>query len=264
MRRDKGNYHRHDSKHRLQAEIGGAMLVSRVQTQLIPGVASRQGGSIRSMVASPDKRILIADDHDIIRRGVRTLLETRSHLKVVAEASNGIDALAAARETRPDIAIIDYSLPELNGRELTLEIKKEMPRTEVLIYTMHDQEDLVLDMLLAGARAFVLKSETEGHLLAAVDALSINRPYFSGVISDTLLEQCLRNSAQPRLSTLTHRERQVVQLVTEGKINRQIAQILEISVKTVETHRATAMQKLKLRTTADLVRYAIRNKISEA
>jgi DNA-binding NarL/FixJ family response regulator len=209
-------------------------------------------------------RIMIADDHDIIRRGVRTLLETRGNIRVVAEASTGREALELALETKPDIAIVDYSLPELNGRDLTVELKRELPKIEVMIYTMHDREEMILEVLQAGARGFVLKSDTERHLFAAIDALAIRRPYFSGAISERLLDQYLQRKPCPTFSTLTHREREVVQLIAEGHINRQVAEMLEISVKTVETHRSTAMQKLKLRTTAELVRYAIRNNIIEA
>jgi len=191
------------------------------------------------------------------------LLETRPNYQVVAEAATGREALQLARDTQPDIAIVDYSLPELNGRDLTLKLRKVLPRVEILIYTMHDREDMILDVLQAGARGFVLKSDTERHLLAAIDALAIHRPFFSGSISETLLAQYLRSRPQPTSSTLTHREREVVQLIAEGKINKQVAQLLNISIKTVETHRATAMQKLKVRTTAELVRYAVRNKIVE-
>lgn len=212
----------------------------------------------------PTKRILIADDHDVIRRGVRALLETHANLQVVGEAANGRDALIAARETQPDIAIVDYSLPELNGYELTVQLKRELPRTEILIYTMYDRESMVLDVLRAGARGFILKSETEQHLFAAINALSIHRPYFSGGVSEALLDQFLKTKPQTALSALTHREREVVQLIAEGRINKEIARALDISVKTVETHRATAMHKLKLRTTAELVRYAVRNNIIEA
>jgi DNA-binding NarL/FixJ family response regulator len=207
------------------------------------------------------RRILIADDHDIVRRGVRTLLEQRPNLKVVADAATGLAAVKAARETSPDIAIIDFMLPELNGRDLTIELRKICPDIEVLIYSMHEREDMISDVLQAGARGFVLKSDTEQHLLAAVDALSVHRPYFSGPISETLLNQFLSSQSSPNLSALTHREREVVQLIAEGKINKQVAYLLDISIKTVETHRATAMQKLNLRTTAELVRYAVRNNI---
>nr|WP_208411807.1 response regulator transcription factor [Sphingomonas naasensis] len=205
---------------------------------------------------------MIADDHDVVRRGVRTLLETRPNLHIVAEAANGRAALEEARSTQPDIAVIDYSLPELNGLDLTAALKRENPRLEVLVYTMHEREDLVLEVLRAGARGYVLKSDTEKHLLAAIDALSIHRPYFSGVISETLLERFLDSSPHAQ-ATLTHREREVVQLIAEGKINKEVGYILNISVKTVETHRASAMHKLKLRTTAELVRFAVRNNIIE-
>jgi DNA-binding NarL/FixJ family response regulator len=171
-------------------------------------------------------------------------------------------ALEEARSTQPDIAVIDYSLPELNGLDLTAALKRENPRLEVLVYTMHEREDLVLEVLRAGARGYVLKSDTEKHLLAAIDALSIHRPYFSGVISETLLERFLDSSPHAQ-ATLTHREREVVQLIAEGKINKEVGYILNISVKTVETHRASAMHKLKLRTTAELVRFAVRNNIIE-
>jgi DNA-binding NarL/FixJ family response regulator len=214
-------------------------------------------------MSSPVRRVLIADDHDVVRRGMRTLLESHGNLKIVAEGSGGRAALELARETRPDIAVIDYSLPELNGLDLTLALKRELPRIEVLVYTMHDREDLILEVLRAGAKGYVLKSDTERHLLAAIDALSIHRPYFSGVISETLLERFLGSSAAEQV-TLTHREREVVQLIAEGKINKEVGHILNISVKTVETHRAASMHKLKLRTTAELVRYAVRNNIIEA
>ena len=212
---------------------------------------------------APSRAVLLADDHNVVRRGVRTLLEARPALNIVAEASKGREALELARENRPDIAIIDYSLPELNGLDLTIALKRELPRIEVLVYTMHDREDLVLEVLRAGARGYVLKMDPESELLAAVDALSIHRPYFSGAISETLLDRFLESTPNAR-STLTDREREVVQLIAEGKINKEISRVLNISVKTVETHRASAMRKLKLRTTAELVRYAVRNNIVEA
>jgi len=207
---------------------------------------------------------MIIDDHDAIRRGVRQLLETTPYYQVVAEAADGRTALELAKETRPDIAIVDYSIPEMNGLDLSHALKKELPRIEILLYTMHDREDIILEVLRAGVRGFVLKSDTERHLIAALDSLSIRRPYFSGAVSDTLLEQFLENKPHTLASSLTHREREVVQQVAEGRINKEIAARLNISVKTVETHRASAMRKLKLRTTADLVRYAVRNQLVQA
>jgi DNA-binding NarL/FixJ family response regulator len=207
-------------------------------------------------------RILIADDHEAICKGIRTILESRQGWQIVAEASHGHDALALARETRPDIAILDYSLPLMNGLDLTRAIKQEMPRTEVLIYTMHDKESIVSEVLNVGARGYVLKSDPGSHLMSGVEALAMGKPYFSPTISDMVLDHFVRQDDGHRHThSLTMREREVVQLVAEGNINKQIAYILGISVKTVETHRAAVMEKLKLRTTAELVLYAVRNNI---
>lgn len=215
-------------------------------------------------MTSPIRRIIIVDDHDAIRRGVRQLLETTPYYQVVGEAADGREGLALARETKPDIAILDYSIPELNGLDLSHALKKEFPKIEILLYTMHDREEIIMEILRAGVRGFVLKSEAERHLVAALDALSIHRSYFSGAISDALLDQFLESKPHATASSLTHREREVVQQVAEGRINKEIAERLNISVKTVETHRASAMHKLKLRTTADLVRYAVRNQLIQA
>ncbi len=165
---------------------------------------------------------------------------------------------------RPDIAIVDYSLPAMNGVDLSIALRQAFPRLEILLYTMHDREEIIIQVLRAGVRGFVLKSDAERHLISALDALSVHRPYFSGVVSETLLEKFLGSKVPTNGSSLTKREREVVQQIAEGRINREIADILHISIKTVETHRASAMHKLKLRTTADLVRYAIRNNIVEA
>ena len=178
----------------------------------------------------------------------------------MSEAGDGREALRLARETRPDIAILDYGLPRLDGTELTRAIKQELPRTEVLIYTMHDSESIVADTLRAGARGYVLKSDSGAHLTAAVEALSLRKSYFSPAISETLVGHLLDPHYRYSV-TLTPRERDVVKLVVEGQTNKHIAKTLEITVKTVDTHRAAAMRKLKLNTTAELVRYAIRNHI---
>jgi DNA-binding NarL/FixJ family response regulator len=191
-------------------------------------------------------------------------VESSACYHIVGEASNGRQALEIARDKQPDIAIIDYSLPELNGLDLARGMKRVAPRTEILLFTMHDREELVMDVLRAGVRGFVLKSDAEKHLIAAMDALSVRRPYFSGSVSETLLDRFLQSKPEPCASMLTLREREVVQLIAEGRINKEIAHKLDISIKTVETHRASAMHKLKLRTTADLVRYAVRNGIVQA
>ncbi|AGH50306.1 MULTISPECIES: response regulator [Sphingomonadales] len=212
----------------------------------------------------PQRRILIADDHEVLRRGVRTFVENRPDWIVVGEAADGQSALDLALECKPDIAIVDYLLPILNGLDLTRRLKRELPRVEVLIYTMHDREDLILEVLRAGARGYVLKSDTGGHLLGAIEALSVHKPYFSGAISETLLDRFLEADQSASGTTLTQREREVVQLIAEGRTNKEIGHALHISVKTVETHRASSMHKLKLKTTAELVRYAVRNNIVQA
>ena len=212
-------------------------------------------------MTSPIRRIIIVDDHEAIRRGVRQIVETKPYYQVVGETGDGRSALEMAKDVRPDIAIIDYSIPELNGLDLSHALKRQNPRIEILLYTMHDREEIVMDVLRAGVRGFVLKSDTEKHLLAALDALAIHRPYFSGAISETLLGQFLESKTTEMASSLTHREREIVQQVAEGRINKEIAARLSISIMTVETHRASAMRKLKLNTTADLVRYAVRNQL---
>jgi len=212
-------------------------------------------------MTSPIRRIIIVDDHEAIRRGVRQIVETKPYYQVVGETGDGRSALEMAKDVRPDIAIIDYSIPELNGLDLSHALKRQNPRIEILLYTMHDREEIVMDVLRAGVRGFVLQSDTEKHLLAALDALAIHRPYFSGAISETLLGQFLESKTTEMASSLTHREREIVQQVAEGRINKEIAARLSISIKTVETHRASAMRKLKLNTTADLVRYAVRNQL---
>lgn len=220
-------------------------------------------GSGVGKMSSPIKRVMIVDDHDALRRGIRALIETRQNYVVVAEAASGHAAIEEARRTAPDIAIVDYSLPQLNGLDLTYALKRELPRLEIMIYTMHSRDEIITGILRAGARAYVMKSDSEDHLLAALDALAVKRPYFSGAVSEALLEQFLQSNRHINTDVLTHREREVVQLIAEGKINKQIANTLDISVKTVETHRASAMRKLNLRTTADLVRYAVRNSLIE-
>jgi DNA-binding NarL/FixJ family response regulator len=215
-------------------------------------------------MTSPIRRIMIVDDHGALRRGVRQLLETTPYYQVVGEAADGLSALDVARKTVPDIAIVDYSVPDLNGFELTHALKREFPRIEILVYTMHDREEIVKGVLRAGARGIVLKSDSERDLITALDALSVRRSYFSSSVSDALLSQVLGSKGDTLASVLTHREREVVQQVAEGRTNKEIALRLNISIKTVETHRASAMRKLKLRTTADLVRYAVRNQLIQA
>src|SRR5215212_2626537 len=207
-------------------------------------------------------RILIADDHDVVRSGVRAILEAQTGWEVVGEAENGKDAVDQALATRPDVIVLDYALPVLNGIEATRQIRARVPRAEVLIFTMHDTATLVREVLEAGAKGFLLKSDARKFLIAAVEILAAHKPFFTGQVSETLLENYLAKGTATE-SVLTSREKSVVQLIAEGRTNKEMADILGIGLKTVETHRATAMRKLNLGTTAALIRYAIRNKIVE-
>lgn len=216
------------------------------------------------VVGSPIRRIVLADGHEMIRLGVRSILSAHPHWQIVGEASNGRDALDLIRSARPDIVIVDYSLSAMNGLELTRTVKKELPRTEILIFTMHDREDILAEVLMAGARGYLLKSDASKHLISAIEALAVKRPYFSGNVSQTLLDRFIEMASRDSTATaLTPREREIVQLIAEGRLNKEIAAILDLSIKTVETHRAAAMHKLDLKSSADLVRYAVRNHIIE-
>ena len=208
-------------------------------------------------------RILIADDHDVVRSGLRSILEAQEDWEVVGEAETGKEAVDKALATRPDVVVLDYALPVMNGIEATRQIRARVPGAEVLIFTMHDTDTLVREVLEAGARGFLLKSDARKFLLAAVESLVAHKPFFTGKVSETLLASYLAKRAETE-ELLTARERSVIQLIAEGHTNRSMADILSISSKTVETHRASAMRKLNLSTTAALIRYAIRNKIVEA
>jgi DNA-binding NarL/FixJ family response regulator len=206
-------------------------------------------------------RILLVDDHDAVRRGLRAMLESRPGWQVCGEASDGRTAVKMAAQLRPDIAVLDLELPALNGLEATRLIKKEHPEIEVLIYTMYDTEELIRKVLAAGARGYVLKSDAGEHLLDAVETLSHHKPFLTPVASETVLEGFLESRRREGQSILTNREREIVQLLAEAKANKEIAAALCISVKTVETHRATIMRKLGLNSIVELVHYAIRNSL---
>ncbi|QRM34077.1 response regulator transcription factor [Microvirga sp. VF16] len=210
-------------------------------------------------------RILLADDHDIVRRGLKDLLEQHVGWQVCAEASNGRDAVDLALQHRPHVAVIDLSMPELNGLEATRRIRQSQPETEVLIFTMHESEELIREVLGAGARGYLLKSDAVRQLIPAVESLSQKRPFFAGRVSEVVLDGFLKGGpampARPVAERLTSREREVIQLLAEGRSNKQIARLLDLSVKTVETHRTAAMRKLELSSLPDLVRYAIRAQI---
>jgi DNA-binding NarL/FixJ family response regulator len=207
-------------------------------------------------------RILIADDHEVVRSGLRSILEAQPNWEVVAEATDGKEAILKAIATKPDVAVLDYSLPVFNGVEATRQIRVRAPETEVLIFSMHESETLMRDLLQAGARGYLLKSDAKQFLITAVQSLAAHKPFFTSRVSETLLESFLTTTEGDR-GILTARERTVVQLIAEGRTNKQIAAVLNISLKTVETHRAAAMRKLNLTSTAAVVRYAIRNRLVE-
>lgn len=212
-------------------------------------------------------RILVADDHAVVRLGLRVLLESHAGWQVCTEAANGREAVESIRRSKPDVAVLDISMPELNGLETARQIRKLSPRTEILILTMHDSEEIAREVLEIGARGYLLKSDADRELVAAVEALEKHKPYFTTSVSQLVLESYLRPGSRTRRrqpTSLTPREREIVQLLAEGKTNKEVASKLGLSVKTVETHRANIMRKLNLGSFGDLVRYAIRNKIVEA
>lgn len=208
-------------------------------------------------------KILIADDHAIVRAGIKAILSTRAGWQVCAEADNGEMAVSLAMSSTPDVAILDYSLPVLNGLEAARKIGAASRRTAVLIYTMHDDEALIKDALHANVRGYLLKTGEDAELVAAVEALGKGKTYFSQRVTECLLEDFLSGGKVVASQTLTQREREVVQLVAEGQSNKNIASRWGVSMKTVDSHRTSAMRKLNLRSAVDLARYAIRNRMIE-
>ena len=211
-------------------------------------------------------RILVADDHEVVRNGIRSLLEAQPGWTVVGEAATGREALEKAKQLKPDVVILDISMPELDGLEAARRITKAAPQTEVLILTMYDSEQLVQEVLEAGARAYILKTDAGRELVTAVEALRQHKPYFTSKVSQLVLDGYLKGVqglGKEKLvrDKLTSREREIIQLVAEGKSSKEIAAMLGISVKTVETHRSNLMRKLDVHSVSELVRYAIANKI---
>jgi DNA-binding NarL/FixJ family response regulator len=209
-------------------------------------------------------RILIADDHDVVRRGIRVLLEGQPEWEVVGEASSGREAVTQAHRLQPDIIIMDIGMPLLDGLEATRRILKALPRTEILIITMHQTEEMVHDVLEAGARGYVSKTDAVKHLAEAVRALSQHKPFLGSEVTGIVLDGYLKgtSAAEDRAkSRLSQREREIVQLLAEGFTNKEIASDLGITARTVETHRSNIMHKLNIHNVPKLVRYAIENKI---
>jgi DNA-binding NarL/FixJ family response regulator len=209
-------------------------------------------------------RVFVADDHEIVRRGVRGLVESQVGWELCGEAGDGQTALDKATELKPDVAVLDVSLPILNGLAVTRRLRQASPETEILLFSMHDDDETVSGGLAAGARGYLLKSEADEQLVQAITSLGRHKPYFSSSVSELLLDAALNERPRSRLEGFTARELEVSQLIAEGNSNKMIARRLDISVKTVESHRAAAMRKAKVRTAAEFVRFAIRHKLIEA
>src|SRR5688572_4534926 len=208
-------------------------------------------------------RILLADDHDLMRQGIRSMLELHPNLEVCAEAKDGIEAAEMALEHRPDVVILDVTMPKMNGLEASRRITKQLPETQVLIFTIRDSDDMIRETLDAGAHGYVLKSEAPTHLAAAVEAVAQRDLYFSSGVSNFVIDSLVKSgggSSEGSIQEipLTAREVEVLRLLARGNSNKEIATALFISVRTVETHRRTIHRKLKLNSVAELVRYAIR------
>lgn len=222
------------------------------------------------MSSVPSIRILLADDHDLIRRGVKELLETHPGWQVVGEANTGWEAVRKAAELRPNVAIVDITMPQLNGLEASRRIRKVSSRTEILIFSMHYSDQLIRDVLDAGVRGYVIKSDTARDLMGAVEALANHRPFFTPRATELILNNFGHRpdeepvEAPESLDRPTAREREIIQLLAEGKTTKEAAAALGISVKTAETHRANVMRKLQVHSVTGLVLYAVRNRIIEA
>ncbi len=220
-------------------------------------------------MTSPMKpiRILLVDDHTIVRTGVKIVLERQPGWEVCGEAATGREGVAAVKNLKPDVVIQDVTLPELGGLEALRQIKKLSPSTEVIIFTAHEMEDLVLQVFDAGARSYLLKTDDSTHLLEAVRAAADHKPYFTPRISEIILTRYQHSgldSERPLPGTsLSPREREALQVIAEGKTNKELAAKLGVSLRTAESHRAAIMHKLGLKTLGEIIRYAIRNGIVE-
>jgi len=210
-------------------------------------------------------RVLLADDHAVMRRGIRDILDADTEIEVIGEAEDGREAVRLTEKLNPDVLIIDLGMPELNGLDAIRQIRREQPEVELLVFSMHDSEELIREVFSAGARGYVLKSDAALYLTEAVKSLSHHKPFFTPRISEAILNSLL-TGGEGRTETASHgplsaREREILQLLAENKGNKEIATRLSISVRTVETHRRSIMQKLNANSIVELVHYAIRNGI---
>jgi DNA-binding NarL/FixJ family response regulator len=210
-------------------------------------------------------RILLADTDDIVRAGLRTVFEARENWEVCSETGSGKEAVRLAKKYRPDVVVLDLDLGKVNGIAATRQIKQDRQETEVFIFTTNAEEAAIRDVLAAGAGAFVLKSEGSANLIKAIDSLSERSPFFTSRAAETLLKNFLSSSRQEKQATpLTRRQREIVRLLASGSSNKEVATALSISIKTVQTHRAAIMRKLGFRSIANLVRYAVRERVIKA
>jgi DNA-binding NarL/FixJ family response regulator len=213
-------------------------------------------------------RVLIADDHDLMRRGLKALVETHAGWTVCAEAHSGREAVELTKQFRPNIAVLDITMPEMNGLEAARRIQKLHRRTEILILSMHYSDQLVRDVIEAGIRGYVLKSESDRDLIIAIAALAKHNPFFTPLATESVLgsfgsDKTMVDKAAPREDRLSSREREVLQLLSEGKSSKEVASTLGITLKTAATHRSNLMRKMKVHNVTHLVRYAVRNLIIE-
>jgi DNA-binding NarL/FixJ family response regulator len=214
-------------------------------------------------------RIFIADDHDLMRRGVKTLLQSHESWEICGEAKTGREAVEKAEELKPDVVILDISMPDLNGVEAARRIRKACPNTEILILSMHYSDQLIREIVDAGVRGYIVKSDSDRDLIMAVETLAKRKPFFTPHATEVILGTFntggpVKDVPEMVSERLTSREREIVQLLAEGKSSKEVAASLGISVKTAETHRANVMRKLELHSVSELVRYAVRNQIIEA
>ena len=213
-------------------------------------------------------RILIADDHDVVRQGLTALIEHEPGWEVCGTARTGREAVERAKELKPDVAVLDMTMPELSGVEAVRQIKRALPLTEVLVFSAHRSEEVVAQVFDAGAKSYICKADAGRHLVDAIRSLAEHKPFFTAEVSEILFSRFLAADAGrkngPAEQKLTTREREIVRLLAEGRSNKETAGLLGISVRTSETHRASLMRKLGLDSLAGLVRYAVRNHIIEA
>jgi DNA-binding NarL/FixJ family response regulator len=209
-------------------------------------------------------RLLIADDHGIVRGGLRLLLDRQPGIEVVAEACDGIEAVEVALRVRPDVCVLDVSMPRMTGLQATVEIRTHAPRVAVLLLSMYDDERYLFEALQAGAAGYILKQEADTALVDAVRAVARGEPFMTNAVAPSLLREWMADDSSGPLEPLTLREREVLKLIAEAYTNRAIGETLHLSEKTIESHRANLMRKLEMRDRVELVRYAIRRGLIEA